>query len=115
MIYPLSPAIGNGWIEDKSLCENNTGESFVQCMEEISYSTEDIININDANDVLNVKSVYTTNWDGIVQSVEIFKETAITYDFWLRKQPNKSKCPFVSQLVSASVSALVRQMQNKAK
>ena len=81
MIYPLSPAIGNGWIEDKSICENNTGESFVQCMEEISYSTEDIINNNDANDVLNVKSVYTTNWDGIVQSVEIFKETAITYDF----------------------------------
>ena len=35
--------------------------------------------------------------------------------FWLRKQPNKSKCPFVSQSVSQSVSALVRQMQNKAK
>ena len=30
---------------------------------------------------LLVKSVFTTNWDGIVQSVEINNETVITYDY----------------------------------
>ena len=28
-----------------------------------------------------VKSIFTTNWDGIVQSVEINNETVITYDY----------------------------------
>ena len=81
MIYPLSPDSGNGWIQDKSYCDNKTDGDFIQCIEEISYTAEDMMINTSPNDFLKFKSVFTTNWDGIVQSVEINNETLITYDY----------------------------------
>ena len=49
MIYPLSPDSGNGWIHDKSLCDNKTGGDFIQCIDEMSYSAEDLINNYDSD------------------------------------------------------------------
>ena len=54
-------------------------------------------------DIFSAKNIWI--WQKIILAL-----TKIFY-FWLRKQPYKSKCPFVSQSVSQSV----KQMQNKAK
>ena len=48
---------------------------------------------------------YHSYLQGVAKRLLNFVSLSVTH-FWLRKQPYKSKCPLVSQLVSALVSAL---------
>ena len=60
-------------------CNNETDEQFIECIEGISYMTEDIILNHNSSD-FQIKDFFTDTWGGIAQSVEM-KENVISSNF----------------------------------
>ena len=83
-IHPVNPDTADGWkinIDYENHCENETEESFFECIDRISYIGEEVI-LNHNSSQFNITDLYTENWDGISQLLIVGKNVIRTnYDY----------------------------------
>ena len=81
---------GTGWKEDFGMCDNKTGEDFITCIERIAFLQNDFItgyHINEteyfeffnSSDLFHVTPFFRNIFDGIIQSVEMTNDKAISH------------------------------------
>ena len=77
-LFSVNPDNGSGWKIDTldelevTLCRDETGEDFLQCVEESAYTIEDIIPPNDCSQNLKVENFFMMSHSGLVKSIEDF-------------------------------------------
>ena len=81
---------GTGWKDDIEICANKNGEDFIACIERIAFLQNDLItgyHINEteyfeffnSSDLFHVKPFFRNKFDGIIQTVEMTNDKAISH------------------------------------
>ena len=69
-ILPLDPTNGEGWKLNKTFCASGkTGEQLKQCIKEMAYSSDDILEMS--NNGFRVKTYFESTYHALCHTIEI--------------------------------------------
>ena len=88
-IFPTNPKTAKGWKNgDTFSCDEETGEQFIKCIQDETYSAQDVLlTTNNSSDLT---TVFSEEWNGLAHFLDVDIEFDKTRFAFLQLNPNIS-------------------------